>query len=72
MKPDWQLLTYLFTAGRDEAGKWLSNHRASIGRRSTVDLKERFLTLGRVGDPAAGVERASVKAKAAMGSDIPD
>ena len=46
MKPDWQLLNYLFSAGRDEAGKWLSSHRGSIGRRSTVDLKERFLTAG--------------------------
>ena len=74
MKPDWQLLTYLFSAGRDEAGKWLSNHRGSIGRRSTVDLKERFLTPERAGDPGANAdsERASVKAKAAIGSDIPD
>ena len=54
--------------------KWLSNHRASIGRRSTVDLKERFLTPERAGDPGADAdsERASVKAKSAMGSDIPD
>jgi NTE family protein len=74
MKPDWQLLNYLFSAGRDEAGKWLANHRASIGRRSTVDLKERFLTPERGGDPGADAdsERASAKAKAAMGSDIPD
>jgi len=74
MKPDWQLLSYLFNAGRDEAGKWLSRHRASIGRRSTVDLKERFLTVERACDPGADAdsERASVKAKAAAGSDIAD
>jgi len=43
MKPDWQLLNYLHNAGRDEAEKWLRRHRASLGRRSSVDLKERFL-----------------------------
>ena len=74
MKPDWQLLNYLFTAGRDEASKWLSNHRASIGRRSTVDLKDRFLTPERAGDPGADAdsERASAKAKSAVGGDIAD
>jgi NTE family protein len=71
MKPDWQLLSYLFSAGRDEAEKWLSLHRSSIGRRSSVDLKERFLAhdTGRDSEPGS---RASVKAKAAVGSDIPD
>jgi NTE family protein len=70
MKPDWQLLNYLFSAGRDEADKWLSLNRSAIGRRSSVDLKERFLAH----DTGRGAERdrASVKAKAAVGSDIPD
>jgi NTE family protein len=70
MKPDWQLLSYLFSAGRGEAEKWLSLHRSAIGRRSSVDLKERFLAH----DTGEGVERgsgASAKAKA-VGSDIPD
>ena len=70
MKPDWQLLNYLFSAGRDEAGKWLSLHRGSIGRRSTIDLTERFLQPSRAADPGADAGRASVKAKAAAGSDI--
>ena len=43
-KPDWRLLNYLHSAGRDEAEKWLSRHRASVGRRSSVDLKAHFLT----------------------------
>ncbi|MGI9404298.1 MAG: patatin-like phospholipase family protein, partial [Hyphomicrobium sp.] len=43
MKPDWRLLNYLHSAGRDEAEKWLSRHRSSLGRRSSVDLKARFL-----------------------------
>lgn len=75
MKPDWSLLSYLFGAGRDEAEKWLARHRASIGRRSTVDLKERFLTQGGVGQDAAadaGAERASAKAKVSAAVDITD
>ncbi|MFN3622870.1 MAG: patatin-like phospholipase family protein [Hyphomicrobium sp.] len=75
MKPDWSLLSYLFSAGRDEAGKWLGRHRSSIGRRSTVDLKERFLTPGRGGQDAASAapaERASANAKVSAAADIPD
>ena len=74
-KPDWQLLTYLFNAGRDEAEKWLARHRTVIGRRSSVDLRERFLTPERGGGPApveAGTDRASAKAKATASADIPD
>lgn len=44
MKPDWDLFKYLHGAGRSETLKWLEANRASIGRRSTVDLKARFLT----------------------------
>jgi NTE family protein len=43
MKPDWALFTYLFNAGRDEASKWVGNHLASVGHRSSVDLAARFL-----------------------------
>jgi NTE family protein len=43
LKPDWGLFTYLHGAGRTEAYKWLDGARSSIGRRSTVDLKARFL-----------------------------
>jgi len=43
MKPDWRLFNYLHSAGRDEAEKWLSRHRSCVGRRSSVDLKARFL-----------------------------
>jgi NTE family protein len=44
MKPDWTLITYLYRAGRDEAEKWLGRHRSAVGRRSSVNLKERFLS----------------------------
>jgi NTE family protein len=42
-KPDIELLAYLFEAGRGEAAKWLARHRASIGRKETVDLGAHFL-----------------------------
>jgi len=42
-KPDIELLTYLFEAGRSETEKWLARHRVSIGRNATVDLAARFL-----------------------------
>lgn len=44
MKPDQELLSYLFTAGRMKTEKWLGQHRAHIGKRSTVDLAARFLS----------------------------
>jgi NTE family protein len=74
MKPDWTLLNYLHNAGRDEADKWLERHRASIGRRSSVDLKERFLKPEKATDRGAnaGSVRSSVKAKATVAADIPD
>lgn len=42
MKPDRALLTHLYEAGRHEMDRWLETHRQSIGRRSTVDLREHF------------------------------
>lgn len=42
-KPDIELITYLFAAGRSETEKWLARHRDSLGRKETVDLGARFL-----------------------------
>jgi NTE family protein len=42
-KPDIELLTYLFDAGRSETEKWLARHRDSLGRTETVELGTRFL-----------------------------
>jgi len=74
MKPDRELLAYLFNAGRDEANKWLVRHRASVGRRSTVDLKARFLTRdrGANGETDGLGEQTSGGARAVGASDIPD
>ena len=43
LKPDKKLLSYLRDAGRAEAKAWLAQHCASVGRRSTVDLRARYL-----------------------------
>jgi NTE family protein len=73
MKPDWRLLNYLYSAGRDEAEKWMSRHRASVGRRSSVDLKARFLTPERPGDRgvSAGAPVPPPRRQRAA-ADIPD
>lgn len=43
MRPDLGLFTYLHGAGRQEAYKWFDGNGSAIGRRSTVDLRARFL-----------------------------
>jgi NTE family protein len=43
---DWHFLLYLRDLGRDEAGKWLKHNFASIGKRSTIDVRSEFLDLG--------------------------
>jgi NTE family protein len=43
LMPNGELLRYLFNAGREEAQSWLAQHRDDIGRRSTVDLRARYL-----------------------------
>jgi NTE family protein len=68
MKPDWSLLSYLFNAGRDETEKWLGRHRASVGHRSSVDLKERFLSH----DRPKSEPKAPSKRREPAAADIPD
>lgn len=55
MRPERALLTYLHNAGREEARRWLGKAKASVGKRSSVDLAERLLgPLGPIkGGPAA-------------------
>jgi NTE family protein len=74
LKPDWTMLNYLFSAGRDETDKWLSLNRGSIGHRSSVDLKARFLTpeRRRAAPASAGKPAASSRKLAAAAGDIPD
>jgi NTE family protein len=50
--PDWGLLTYLHSAGRSEAGKWIERHLRDVGRRSSVDFQKRYLQVGTCELPA--------------------
>ncbi len=43
---EWEFLTMLRDRGRDYAQKWLDENFASVGVRSTVDLRREFLTSG--------------------------
>lgn len=40
---DWKFLTGLRDLGRASAGEWLQENHASLGKRSTVDLRREFL-----------------------------
>jgi NTE family protein len=43
MKPDAELLSYLYSAGRTEAAKWLGRHQGDVGKRDTAELETRYL-----------------------------
>jgi len=60
MKPDWGMFQNLRSAGRQETHLWLDTQWRSVGRRSSVDLKARFLA-----EPVAGRGRRAVAATAA-------
>ena len=41
--PEMEMLSYLRSAGDREAALWLEQHKKSVGRQSTVDLRKRYL-----------------------------
>lgn len=43
IQPDRSVLNYLFGAGRTEASKWIEQHLKQVGRRATIDLRQRYL-----------------------------
>jgi len=43
MKPNQELLSHLFEAGRTETETWLRTHAKSVGKSATVDLAEHIL-----------------------------
>ena len=43
LNADWGALTDLRDRGREKADEWIEANYASIGRRSTVDIHERYL-----------------------------
>ena len=46
LRPDRELLTFLYNAGRSETHKWLDRNLKAVGHRATVDLKSKFLSSG--------------------------
>lgn len=69
--PERNMLAQLFRAGRTETARWLERHRGDIGKRQTVDLRQRYLEHGRdqLASPTAQVA-ADDGAPAPVGSNI--
>lgn len=78
MNPDREMLTHLYEAGRSETDRWLQENRASIGRRSSVDLKQHFLSPNGRSDggsfaAASGTDdAAAVNTNGKASGDIPN
>lgn len=43
MNPDWEFLTHLRDVGRESAENWLDRNYDDIGKRSTVDIAQKYL-----------------------------
>jgi NTE family protein len=43
MNPEWEFLTHLRDVGRESAEDWLDRNYDDIGKRSTVDIAEKYL-----------------------------
>jgi NTE family protein len=43
LNADWAALTDLRDRGREKADEWIEANYAHIGKRSTVDIHERYL-----------------------------
>ena len=43
MNAEWEFFQSLFELGRTQADSWLKDHRADVGKRSSVDIKAGFL-----------------------------
>ncbi len=43
MNPDWEFLTHLRDVGRESAEEWLDANYDNLGKRSTVDIAEKYL-----------------------------
>ncbi|MCB1509597.1 MAG: patatin-like phospholipase family protein [Hyphomicrobiaceae bacterium] len=65
--PDNGLLTYLHGAGRIEAKRWLERHGADVGKRSTVDIAERYFGSEPVALPPSA-ERDVISGETASGA----
>ncbi len=63
IKPDANIFSYLHSAGRSEAGQWLEQHKADIGRRETVDLTAKYLRPAAQPEPVARPEPEPIVAE---------
>lgn len=43
LNPDWEFLTHLRDVGRESAERWLDRNYDEIGKRSTVDISDKYL-----------------------------
>lgn len=43
MNPDWEFLTHLRDVGRESAEDWLDRNYDDIGKRSTIDIADKYL-----------------------------
>lgn len=43
LNPDWEFLTHLRDIGRSSADKFLDEHFADVGVRSSIDIREKYL-----------------------------
>jgi NTE family protein len=70
LRPDRELLAFLYNAGRSETHKWLDRNQRHIGRRASVDLEAKFLEPS-ASEAAPDLDAgAKVDARAAQGTRI--
>jgi NTE family protein len=43
LNPDWEFLTHLRDIGRESAEEWLCRYYDDVGKRSTVDIADKYL-----------------------------
>lgn len=43
MNPRWDFFLFMFERGRERAEAWLRDHKAAIGHKATIDIREQFL-----------------------------
>lgn len=44
MNASWEFFEHLYTMGYDATHDWLRAHKSEIGKQSTIDIREKFLT----------------------------
>jgi NTE family protein len=70
LRPDRELLSFLYNAGRSETHKWLDRSLKAVGYRATVDLKSKFLSSVTSQKPVTPETAEAPPAAAAHGTKI--